>query len=85
MDEQNEADKKIEELKKVILFKFLTKPARERLNMVRITHPEIASKIELAVMQSLQAGEIKRQIDENEIKLILDQITEKRESKIIRR
>ena len=76
--------KKIEELKKIIMKKILSKEAFERLNRVRLVKPEVASQLELYLVQLFQEGKLKREISDQELKLILDSLTAKKEFKIIK-
>lgn len=76
--------KKIEELKKIILKKILSKGAFERLGRIRLVKPELAAQLELYLVQLFQEGKLKREISDQELKLILDSLTTKREFKIIK-
>lgn len=76
--------KKIEEMKKIILKKILSKEAMERLARVRLVKPELASELELYLIQLYQAGKIKEEISEEQIKLILGKLSEKKKFRIIK-
>ncbi len=68
----------LDELRKEILKKFLTKEARERLARVKIVKPRLVRQIELYLLQMYQAGRIKGTITEEEIKKLLESLSEKR-------
>jgi len=76
-----------EALKKAILLKYLSKNARERINRIKIVKPELAEKLEIAIVQSVNSGQINKEISEEEIINILKLIEgdKKREFKIIRK
>jgi DNA-binding TFAR19-related protein (PDSD5 family) len=74
----------IELMKKTIFFKILTKEARNRLNMVRAGHPELAAKAELVLLQAIQAGQLKGTVTEDDIKEILSQLKDDKQFTIRR-
>ena len=76
--------KKLEEMKKIILKKILSKEAIERLGRVRLVKPELANQLELYLIQLYQAGKINEEISEEQLKLILESLTSEKKFKIIR-
>ncbi|NOZ81860.1 MAG: hypothetical protein GXO63_01790 [Candidatus Micrarchaeota archaeon] len=72
-----------EAVKRMLLRKFLTKPALERLGRVRLANPVLASQLETYLVQAYASGQIKQVTDE-ELKKILELLTKKRETKIRR-
>lgn len=74
---------RIEQLKKQILRKILSKEAMERLSRLKLVKPELAAQLELYLVQLHQTGKIKTVTDE-QLKAILGSLTSKREFKIIR-
>ncbi len=82
---QQEQLKQVEELKGKILSECLTKEARERLSNVRIANPQLAEQVELYLIQVYQAGQIKELISDVQFKELLQTLTKKRETKIVRR
>lgn len=72
-------------IKKAALFKYLSKEARERLNRVKIAHPELAEKVELAIIQAVQLGQINEQITDEQLKRILSEIAENKKTRIIKK
>lgn len=76
---------KMEELKKLILKQILSKGARERLGRIKLVKPQIALQLELYLVQLYQAGKIKSQISDEQLKTILETLTAKKEFKIIKK
>lgn len=72
-----------ENMKKQILFKHMTKEARERLNFVKQAHPQLAEQMEMAILQTLQMGH-NLTIDENQIREIFNKLYSKKEFSIRR-
>lgn len=76
--------KRIEELKKVVMKKILAKEAIERLGRIRLVKADLANQLELYLVQLYQSGKIKGQVTDEQLKLILDGLTEKKKFNIIR-
>lgn len=76
--------RRIEELKKIILKKILSKEAKERLGRIRMVKPELAAQLELYLIQLYQTGKLKKEISDKELKVILNSLASKKEFKIIR-
>ena len=72
-------------IKKVAMLKYMSKDARERLNRVKLVRPKVAEEIEDALIQAIQTGQIRGQITEKQIIDILNEITEKKRFRILRR
>ncbi|MBS3055161.1 MAG: DNA-binding protein [Candidatus Aenigmarchaeota archaeon] len=84
-DEINpEEMKKVEELKKVVMKKILTKEAIERLGRIRLVKADLANQLELYLVQLYQTGKIKGQVTDEQLKFILEGLTEKKKFNIIR-
>ena len=75
---------KVEELKKIILKKLLSKQALERLGRIRLVKPELALQLELYLVQLYQSGKIQSEISDDQLKNILDALTEKKKFKILK-
>ncbi len=75
----------MELIKKAATLKFMTKGARERLNRVKLIKPELAEKVEMALLQAIQMGQIKEQITESQIISILEEVSERKKFNIRRR
>jgi programmed cell death protein 5 len=74
----------IEVVTKTVLFKFMTKEARERLSSVRSVRPEVAQQIELGLIQAVQMGQIRGQITDDMLKSMLSELSPKKDFKIRR-
>ncbi|MCW1296512.1 MAG: DNA-binding protein [Candidatus Parvarchaeota archaeon] len=70
----------MEAMKKALLWKFLTSEAMERLSRVRFAHPEIAEQVEFAIIQAAQTGQLKKKIDDQELKQILKEVSSSKRS-----
>jgi len=76
---------KEEELNKLFLKlerEYLTKEARERLNIVKLAHPEVVEKFRIYLLQMLQYGKPIGRIDEEKLKSILAQISKRSKGEI---
>lgn len=76
--------KEIEILKKTVLSKILTKDASERLSRLKLVKPDTANQLELYLVQLYQNGQIKRVINDDQLKNILAQISQKTDFRIRR-
>ncbi len=74
----------IEVLKKAATLKFMTKKARERLNRIKMVKPEVAEKVEFALIQAVQTGQIKDRINEKQLVSILKEINESKKFNILK-
>jgi DNA-binding TFAR19-related protein (PDSD5 family) len=77
--------RQIEEMKRQILSRLLTKEAFERLGRVRSVNPQLASQAELYLLQLYQAGQLKGTVGEEQLKEILKSLSEKRDFNIKRK
>jgi len=68
--------RQIEELKKQLMSKVLSKEAYERLGRVRAVNPELAGQVELYLIQVYQTGKLQNKIDDNKMKDILGLLTQ---------
>ena len=60
--------------------------ARTRLGNLRLTKPELVEQIELQLIQSAQAGSLRGKVTDEQLKVLLRQISgQKREIKITRK
>jgi programmed cell death protein 5 len=76
--------KELEELKKTTMKKILSKEAIERLGRIRVVKPELATQLELYLVQLYQAGKLKTEISDEQLKMILESLTAKKDFKIIK-
>jgi programmed cell death protein 5 len=78
-DQERKAKAAREQMLRVIF----TSEARERLTNIRMVKPELAESIESQIFQLVQAGRLKHQISDEELKRMLAQLQQpKREFKI---
>lgn len=83
--EQARQLKQLEEMKRQILTKILSKEAFERLGRVRIANPELAGTVELYLVQLFQTGKLINPIDDDKLKEILRALSERKDFNIRRR
>lgn len=76
--------RKLEEMKRVMLKKILSREAGERLGRVRLVKPELANQLELYLIQLYQSGKINEEISEEQIKMILEKLSSEKKFKIIK-
>jgi len=76
--------KKVEEMKKIVLRKLMSKEAIERISRLKLVKPDLAAQLELYLVQLYQTGKIGTIISDDQLKLILESLTSKKEFKIIR-
>ena len=82
--ELNQA-RQIEEMKRKILASILTKEAFERLSRVRIANATLAGQAELYLLQIYQQGKIENKITDEQMKNVLQVLSQKKEFNIKRR
>jgi programmed cell death protein 5 len=76
-------EKKARAAREQMLRVVFTSEARERLTNIRMVKPELADSIESQIFQLVQAGRLKHQISDEELKQMLGQLQQpKREFKI---
>jgi len=76
--------KKFEEMKKVVMKRILSKQAIERMGRIRVVKPELAAQLELYLIQMYQAGKIKTEISDEQLKTILETLSSGKEFKILK-
>lgn len=77
--------KQIEEMKRTILNRILTKEAFERLSRVRSVNPMLANQVDLYLLQTYQTGKMQERITDEKMKEILNLLSEKKDFNIKRR
>ncbi len=81
---EQEMQKELEMRRQQILRAALTPEARERLTNLKMARPEYATMLENQIIQLAQANQIRQPITDEQLKLMLRHLTERRrESKII--
>ncbi|CAD6492127.1 MAG: DNA-binding protein [Candidatus Argoarchaeum ethanivorans] len=84
--QQEQTAVKIDARKQEAMRQTLTPEARERLNTLKMTKPELVEQIELQLIQLAQSGKIKNKIDDAQLKKLLNQMMPvKRDMRITRR
>ncbi len=76
--------RQIEELKRQLLSKMLSKEAFERLGRIRSVNQQLAEQVELYLIQTYQTGKIKEKISDEKMKEILRLLTQKKDFRIKR-
>jgi len=71
-----------EEAIKLVMSKILAKDARERLNNLKVVKPDIALQLEIYLAQLYQSNQIKQQITDEQLILILKNLSNKRDFNI---
>ena len=82
--EQMRQLQEFEKVKEIILRKILTREARERLKRVKLVKPELATQLEVYLVQLYQSGQLKSSISDSQLRNILESLSSKRSFRIIR-
>ncbi|WP_458403376.1 DNA-binding protein [Methanobrevibacter sp.] len=86
MQQQEAQRQQFEAQKKQILGQIMTPEARTRLGNLKLTKPELVEQIELQLIQSAQAGSLRGKVTDEQLKVLLRQISgQKRDIKITRK
>ncbi len=75
---EEEEKKAAEALREAILRRYLTAEARARLSNVKLVRPELALQVENYVIMLAQSGRLTRPLTEEDVKELLEQLTEER-------
>lgn len=85
-DEARQAQREqAEAQKKAVLRKYLTDGARKRLNTVKMSKPDQGEQIEQQLVALAQSGRVQGQIDEDQMKELLQELTPDKQSFNIKR
>lgn len=75
-DVQNQQQEEAERQKEALLKKHLEEGARRRLNNVQMAKPEFGDQVEQQMLQLIQSGQVTQKITENQMKQILQEISD---------
>ncbi len=86
--QQDEAGlQQMEQQKRTLLARLLSKDAYERLARVRLANPQLAAQLEMYLLQLAQSGKLREQVTDRKLKEVLQILTAEsgRKSSIRRR
>jgi programmed cell death protein 5 len=84
-DMKEEQQKQFEEQKKSVLRSILTNDARQRLGRIKIARPEVAEAVENQLIMLAQSGQLKNQINDKQLQMLLKKIIPKKHEIKIKR
>ncbi|MDY6789247.1 MAG: DNA-binding protein [Candidatus Nanohaloarchaea archaeon] len=81
---QEQQQEQVRKQLKKIASKILTKKARSRLGNLRAAKPELASQIEMQLVQLYKAGQIQDEINDDQLKRLLKKLQQSGEERNIK-
>jgi len=85
VEAQQAAQQQAEAQKQALLKQHLTDGARQRLNAVQMSKPEVAEQVEQQVVALARSGRIQDRIDEDQMRKLLKELTPDKSFDIRRR
>ena len=83
--QQQAQQQQVEEAKQNILRKLLTPEARERLTTLKMVRPQLAEQVEIQLIALAQSGRLQTMVDDEKLRMLLQQIQPKKRSTTIKR
>lgn len=83
--QQEQARAEFEAKKQAIMRQILTPDARERMNTLKMTKPELVNNVEMQLVQLAQSGRLTAKIDDAKLKTLLLQVQPKKREMQIKR
>ncbi len=83
--QQEQARAELEAKKQAIMRQILTPDARERMNTLKMTKPELVNNVEMQLVQLAQSGRLTTKIDDAKLKTLLLQVQPKKREMQIKR
>ena len=82
---QQAAQERADAQKKAVLRKHLTDDARQRLNTLKMSKPQVGEQVEQQIVAIAQSGRIQGKIDDDKMRQLLEEMTPDSKSFDIRR
>ena len=82
-EEQLKIQQQLQQIE-IIVKKYLTSEAITRFGNLKSAHPELSLKILTVLYKAIESGNVKEQITDEQLKLILQQLNQQKQFKIKR-
>ncbi len=70
---------------KMLMTEILEPKARERINNLKLVKPELATQVQIYLVQAYQAGQIRGKLSDEDLVTILKKVDSKKDFKITRK